>query len=183
MWGWPATDWSQGRAWVWAGTLLQNGLSASSDETEIRQPAALQAVWLESAFAASSDLPFLTAAEVFSFLSSSACTWVTRCKLDISLFSSQYACCILSLKWNLKNKLHWAFLWRKGNNFTIELNRFLFILLWQYKWSSKVFIWNVKNVRDNTVLISGSHYSIKHIINSPLISEVFTGSLRTKDCF
>lgn len=43
-----------------------------------------------------SDLPFLVATGfAFSFRRTSACTSVTRRKLDISLFSSQYACCTL----------------------------------------------------------------------------------------
>lgn len=70
----------------------------------------LQFVFIRSA-TANTDLPFLVAVMfVFNFRRTSVCTSVTSCKLDISLFSSQYACCTLS-KQKKNSTLNTCHLW------------------------------------------------------------------------
>lgn len=94
-----------GRLWTY---YIYSGLSKSSDQISIRNDSQLLFTlfgWNQW-FPANMNLPFLTVVGVFSFLSSSACTWVTKCKLDISLFSSQYALCILSLKYSFLKKVN-----------------------------------------------------------------------------
>ena len=105
--GWLCTDY------------IYLGFSDSFGKISIRYDRELlfrQSGWNQG-FPANTDLPFLIAVGVFSFLSSSACTWVTRCKLDISLFSSQYALCMLSLKYRVLFFNGYYSIWTEGKNF------------------------------------------------------------------